>query len=382
MKKKLKIIIITGIACLGFAIVYYLSSDNRHKAYYQTRALHALGFLDPDWTQENTENKTIFTSPTLLIDRPYKSMEGPAAIDYFTIDASKEELLWLTGFETQAQDLDKHKISTDFICHSNIDFVAMEHYGKWNITGGLHKGYPRLATVSNGITAYEFPEGFGFPIFSNEKLLVQTQVLNHNLKDSIFKLKHRFELSYAPHRNGMKPLMPIAAYVRIPMGSDLKKSPDDLPDAFCIPVDPEIHSEVDTKTQQILSSFWLIPKGKHTYRGAINDQLRIKDSLAVHMIVPHLHPFSETFKLFDKTTQTVLYECQVENYRDKIGLKNTPVYQNISGLMLYADHDYELVIETNNTSDRQEDMMASMFLYVYDQELDLKIKQYALANGL
>jgi hypothetical protein len=50
--------------------------------------------------------------------------------------------------------------------------------------------------------------------------------------------------------------------------------------------------------------------------------------------------------------------------------------------MLYADHDYELIIETNNTSDRQEDMMASMFLYVYDQELDLKIKQYALANGL
>ena len=371
-----------GLALIAAFLVYYNTLDNRHQAYYKNRILHSLRLMDPEWKQISEKDKTVFLSPTLLIDRKYKSMEGPAALDYFTINDQNEDLIWLTSFKTEALDLDNNTVSSDFICHSNLDFVYIEHYGKWGLNDKIHKGYPRLSTVSNGIIDYDFPEGFGFPLFSNEKILLQTQVLNHNIKDTVFKLKHRYELEHKKHSKEMKPLLPVSAYVRIPVEGDIRKNPNDLPDAFCIPVDPEIHSETDPMTNQLLSSFWIIPKGKRTYRGNINDQLRIKDSASVHMIVPHLHPFSEKFQLYDKTTDKILYECDVENFTDKIGLKNTPVYKNTEGLMLYEDHEYELIIHTNNPSEDQQDMMASMFLYFYDKDMHDKIKTYAKANNL
>ena len=42
--------------------------------------------------------------------------------------------------------------------------------------------------------------------------------------------------------------------------------------------------------------------------------------------------------------------------------------------MLYPDHQYELVLTTNNTSDIQQDMMASMFVFLYDKEIDERIQ--------
>ena len=44
--------------------------------------------------------------------------------------------------------------------------------------------------------------------------------------------------------------------------------------------------------------------------------------------------------------------------------------------MLYPDHNYELELTTNNTSGVNQDMMASMFVFLYDKELDKKISAY------
>lgn len=383
MKKKILIYIFLGFVGVVIAgLIYYSTLDDRHQAYYKTRFLHALHLLDPNWEQTSEGNTARFISPTLLIDRKFKSMEGPAAIDYFTINDKKEELVWLTSFKTKALDLEGNPASADFICHTNLDFVYIEHYGRWGLNNEMHRGYPRLSTVSNGIIAYDFPDGFGFPLFTNEKILLQTQVLNHNLTDTVFKVKHQYDLTYKKHEQRMKPLLPISAYIRIPFENATKKNPNDLPDAFCIPVDSEIHSEMDPETQQTLSSFWIIPEGKKVYRGNINDQLRIQDSISVHMIVPHLHPFSERFQLVDKTTNTILFECDVENFKDKIGLKDTPVFKSTKGFKMYQDHDYELVIHTNNTSGMLQDMMASMFIYVHDEEMDNKIQEFTKANDL
>ena len=44
--------------------------------------------------------------------------------------------------------------------------------------------------------------------------------------------------------------------------------------------------------------------------------------------------------------------------------------------MLYPDHDYELVLTVNNTTKENQDMMASMFVFLYDKEMDKKLKSY------
>jgi hypothetical protein len=41
---------------------------------------------------------------------------------------------------------------------------------------------------------------------------------------------------------------------------------------------------------------------------------------------------------------------------------------------MYQNHEYELVLEVNNTTKINQDMMGSMFLFFYDAELDSILK--------
>ena len=76
------------------------------------------------------------------------------------------------------------------------------------------------------------------------------------------------------------------------------------------------------------------------------------------------------FSLYDMTEDKVVYTFECENYDDKIGLKNVPTYSSSEGIALYADHKYKLVLITNNTSNDKRDMMAVLYAYVYDREMD------------
>jgi hypothetical protein len=40
---------------------------------------------------------------------------------------------------------------------------------------------------------------------------------------------------------------------------------------------------------------------------------------------------------------------------------------------MLKNHEYELVLEVNNTTTIDQDMMGSMFLFFYDEELDRKL---------
>ncbi|MCB0382141.1 MAG: hypothetical protein KDD05_02210, partial [Psychroserpens sp.] len=115
---------------------------------------------------------------------------------------------------------------------------------------------------------------------------------------------------------------------------------------------------------------------KATYSYDITHQLQLKDSTTMHQIATHLHPFAETLALRDKTEERTLFVSKAENYKDKIGLKTVSYFSSKEGIMLYPDHDYELVLQTNNTSDVNQDMMASMFVFLYDKEMHDKLKQY------
>ena len=93
-------------------------------------------------------------------------------------------------------------------------------------------------------------------------------------------------------------------------------------------------------------------------------------------IAAHLHPFAETLALRDKTADSILYVSKAENYTDKIGLKSVSYFSSAEGIMLYPDHKYELVLQTNNSTTVNQDMMASMFVFLYDKEMHDKLKSY------
>ncbi|WP_248722561.1 hypothetical protein [Seonamhaeicola sp. ML3] len=359
-------------------LIYYSSLKTRHKELIKSKIYYSLNLVDSEWKKELIKDKVVFTSPTFVISGIYKSMEGPKSDIYPTIDDSKEELLWLTSFKTRAfSDSETTEISNDFVCHTNFEYRDAEHYNRWGFTERINEHYPRITSISNGIESFQLPKGYGFPVYSNERIVLNAQALNHNITDSTFNIKHKIEIGFKRHANTkLKPLRSQTIYIMLPFD---KKNPyagptDKIPDA-CIPVETKLHTYYDENNNP-LSGHWIVPPGKHEYSFNASKQLAIKDSIRIHQITPHLHPFAETFSLLNKTTGEVIYNCDSENFVNKIGLKSAPTFQSEEGIWLYKNNTYELTLTVKNTTSKNQEMMASMAIFYYDKEMQEKIDEH------
>jgi len=123
-----------------------------------------------------------------------------------------------------------------------------------------------------------------------------------------------------------------------------------------------------------LAAHWQLPEGKTHYEFDVTYQLYLQEDTTIHAMAAHLHPGAETFILFDATTNEAVYTFNCENYNEKIGLKYVPTYSSQEGILLKADHQYKLILETNNPSPDFRDMMAVLFLYLYDKEMEENLK--------
>lgn len=359
-------------------IIYFFNLKTRHQELIKSKFLYGLNIVDSEWDKELYENKVVFTTPTFVISNIYESMEGPKSDQYIAIDNSTEELLWLTSFKTEAFLSDEStRIPNDFVCHTNFEYRDAEHYNRWNLTERINKQYPRITSISNGIEAFELPEGFGFPVFSNERIFLNAQALNHNVTDSIFNIKHKIEIGFIKHgEKPLKALQPKTLYMILPfdINNPFVGPTDKLPNA-CIPVETKLHTYYDDKGNP-LSGHWLFSPGRHHFSFNATKQLSIKDSIRLHQITSHLHPFAERLQLVDKTTNTVIYNCESENFEDKIGLKNTPTFTSTEGIWLYENREYEMMLEVNNTTNTDQEMMASMAIFYNDEEMTKKTSAY------
>ena len=113
-----------------------------------------------------------------------------------------------------------------------------------------------------------------------------------------------------------------------------------------------------------------MPSGNTQYEYDITYQLALKEDTTIHAMIAHLHPYAKTFSLYDMTAHEFVYSFKCENYDEKIGLKNVPTYSSAEGIKLFADHKYKLVLVTTNTAIESRDMMAVLYTYVYDREMD------------
>jgi len=380
LKKWYKIIFILFCLLLTLGIIYYSNLSNRHQAIVKTYILHSLNIIDSEWTKGASSQNIQLTSPTFRIDNIYKSMEGPKASTYYTLDTQKDDLNWMTAFHIKATEPNTNKqLTNDLVCHFNIDYQDQEHHGRWNLLERINKQYPRLLSLSHGIENINFPKGFGYPFFSNEKFFITTQVLNHNINDSVFNIKHRIDIEYTKKKT-LKPLYPKTIYMMLPFKMDIINNPiNQIPVNSCIPVETKNHTYYN-KAGETLSGHWKIFKEEKKYTYNATEQLAIQDTVTVHQIIPHLHPFAKKFTLKDKTNNTIVYTCDVINHVNKIGLTNTPSLSSEKGIIMYPTHQYELELITKNTLNEPQDMMASLFLFFYDKELDLKIKKYNNEN--
>jgi hypothetical protein len=365
--------VFTLIAIIGGGILYW-QLPNRHKAIIKTVFLQRTGIVDNDWVINNSNLEYKMISPTFYIDGIYKSMEGPKSSNYIQL-STDSSLLWLTGFHVKALDSkNKKRISNDFICHTNIDFNDTKYFSNFNLEKRIGIYYPRLTSLSHGLENFFFPKGYGIPMKGNDLLYITTESLNHNIPDAIFCIKHEVTVDYSKNNTGIKPLLSRTVFIMLPYNkSNPYKSPVDPGKDYCIPVETKNHS-YDYGNGNVLSGHWVVPIGKKTYRSNIDGQLQIKDSISLHAAAIHVHPFATSLTLWDKTAQKSIFTSRMTNHKNKIGLSNITPFSSESGIWMYKNHEYELVLEVNNTTNVDQDMMGSMFLFFYDEELDTILK--------
>ena len=380
MRKRFKFILFFLVLILVCGFIYFKSLKTRHQELIKSKIYYTLNLVDSEWKKDLDDSKVTFTTPTFVISNIYKSMEGPKSDEYVVIDNSKEELLWLTSFKTNAVSSDESRImSNDFVCHTNFEYRDAEHYNRWNMTERINSQYPRITSISNGVENFELPDGFGFPVFSNERLFINAQALNHNITDSTFHIKHKIEIGYTKHsEKSLIPLQPKTVFMMFPFDpNDPYKGPTEMLPNACIPVETKNHTYMDTDGNP-LSGHWIIKPGKHHYSYDTTAQLQIKDSIRLHQVTSHLHPFANRFLLRDKTTDEIIYDCKSQNFTDRIGLKRTPSFSSQKGIWMYADHTYEMELEVHNTTDKDQEMMASMAIFYYDREMQNKVSELKL----
>lgn len=365
--------ITSALALIGIviaAIVYY-RLPNRHKAIVKTYLLHHSGLVKNDWEIDNHQHRYIMASPEFYIDGIYKSMEGPKSSNYVQL-SPKNDLLWITGFHVKAINAKNRKrISNDFICHTNIDFNDVRYFSNFHLENRIGKQYPRMTSLSHGQENFTFPNGYGVPMQGNDLLFVTTESLNHNITKASFLIRHEVEIDYATQADIIKPLMSRTVYIMLPYDKiNPFKGPLDPGKGYCIPVETKNHSYDDGLGNK-LSGHWVIPPGKNQYRSSIDEQLQINtDSIRLHAAAVHVHPFATSLTLWDKTAQKVIFESKITNHKNKIGLEKIGAFSSEEGVWMLRDHQYELVLEANNTTPIDQDMMGSMFLFFYDPELD------------
>ena len=79
--------------------------------------------------------------------------------------------------------------------------------------------------------------------------------------------------------------------------------------------------------------------------------------------------------LFDKTANKPIFISKIVNHKGKIGLNSIEPFSTVEGIWLFKNHEYEIVLDVDNTSQISQDMMGSMFLFFYDKELDELLKK-------
>lgn len=327
------------------------------------------------------ENNPYFTqkqqveiiSPVIHINKIYNSNSGPVQTFYFKPDNSpKSELIWLTDYSVQVLDKENQlNLPQNFIGHSNLDIAFSELVHRQEEVFSN-----RLAMVSQGHTAMHIPDGFGLPFLSLDNISVTTQAVNYNLKNDTLDIRHKIILGFIRNKNikkALKPLFKRTINVFVPVSSA-----DPIQDSLngskknYRPADSTVLFNQQNSGERY-TGHWLIPQITDTVKFNVTSMIHLNYNTTLHYASVHVQPYCISLSLKDLTTGTVIFSSHVKNNTANTGIENIDNYSGSEGIPMFADHKYELICITNNTSNTDQDMIAGMILYFYDKVLEKKL---------
>ena len=326
-------------------------------------------------------------SKVFSVEKKYISMEGPSDVQRFTVgDGGPAELLWITAFKTEIVDQDGQTASNpELMCHMNIDLDTAKHQALLDIKRPIAQ---RLMTLSQGMLsqggAFEakLPDGFGFPIVSNEPINLNTQVLNHNIEHpNNLKVRHRVTIEYirdADLKTPIKPLFNLGASGTVLLADNKLALPMMMPDTpgeqhgpSCLmapraPNAAGMSSDYVDPQGRKVTGHWVVPPGKQVNHSDITWFMGLPFDTKLHYAAVHLHPFAQSIAVRDVTADKTIFTAVAKNPEQRVGLAHVDTFISTEGVPLYRDHKYELVSVYFNPTDHNVDSMASVFLALDD----------------
>jgi hypothetical protein len=346
-----------------------------------------------------------FISPVYTIDKIYHSMEGPSSMQRIFLGDPNgpAELLWVTGIRTEMMDADGTTPQLpELMCHVNIDLDPARHQA---LFGFRRPTAARLLTLSQGMLTAKVPAGFGFPLSSNEPLLLFTQVLNLNIEHPRnIRVRHRVTIDYVRASDLTSPIKPLfnvgaSGMVQLednPLALTHSMVSMSMPSTAGITTEaghndttvnqtmnPNMSCLVGARAPQAssgsadyvdpaghkMTGHWIVPPGKQVNHSDITWFMNLKFDTRLHYAAVHLHPFARSLEMRDMTTGKTVFLSKAQNPDRGIGLTKVDEYSSVEGVLLEHEHKYSLISSYDNTSGANVDSMASIFLGLEDPEL-------------
>lgn len=347
------------------------------------------------------EQSKQFISPVYTIDKIYHSMEGPSSVEriYLGDPNAPAELLWVIGIRTEMVDADGTTPQLpELMCHVNVDLDQPKHQA---LFGFRRATASRLMTLSQGMLAAKLPAGFGFPLASNEPLLLFTQVLNLNIQHpQNLKVRHRVTIDYVRARDvttPIKPLFNVGASGMVILDDNplaLSHSMMSMPSTASVTTDaghdgatmnPNMSCLVGARAPQATSSsadytdpqgrkmtgHWIVPPGKQVNHSDITWFMNLQYDTRLRYAAVHLHPFAKSLEMRDMTTGKTVFVAKAENPTTGVGLTHVDEFSSPNGVLLQQAHKYSLISTYDNPTNANADSMASVFLGLDDPELTI-----------
>lgn len=324
--------------------------------------------------------KTLF-SDTFHVDRLFPSMLGPYTTRVTKLAETEgapppRELVWLTGLEMDVVGPeDETEESIEYECHTNLVWTK-------NKPEGVNRPLGQIFTLTQGQIDVRLPPGFGIPAYSDEDIVLNSQVLNLNRPDDDRHVRHRVRVRYvrdADLAEPMKPLVSTGAFVMASLEDEAvvysvgevdAKAAEASCHAGSLPpgIPAQIPFIIEDKQGRKFTGHWVVKPGRHEYRTLVTDLMKLPYDTTLHFIGVHVHPYSESVELRDLTTGTTVWKGTQRTSADRVGLDAIESFSSVEGVPLYKDHQYELVSVYDNPTQKDSDAMASIFLYYLDKD--------------
>ncbi len=301
--------------------------------------------------------------------------------------SSEDILYWSRGAKLEIIDEDGKVLEQpEFLCHSLIVLDPSNHRIHFPRSPASPTGI--LFNFSQGHTHILFPEDYGLPLNSHERLRFDFKSLNRTT-DQTRHIKCRWTLYFVPDKKLARPAKPLNLYhagINVVVGGatdpnrllpkgcggaskcNLKHMGNDAPNDM---LHRKLNVPFDRNEKgQEITWHWVIPPGRHTYR-TMHPEHSFDEDGPIRAAGAHVHPFCEKMSLIearpnqpDKVVIS-LYSKTDTSHGIRIAQIDYLTWPE-TGIAFDKNAEYGFEVTYNNTSGVDQDSMAFMTLYYSD----------------